>query len=29
MLCSINTSTVADLQTFFDSCTCQVSKETP
>lgn len=29
MLCSINTSTVADLQTFFDSCTCQASKETP
>ncbi|MFM7188058.1 MAG: ArsR/SmtB family transcription factor [Armatimonadota bacterium] len=29
MLCSINTSTVADLLTFFDSCTCQASKERP
>lgn len=27
MVCTVNASTIAALKTFFDSCTCQVSKE--
>jgi hypothetical protein len=29
MLCSVNPETLIALQTFFVSCTCRASKETP
>jgi hypothetical protein len=29
MVCSINPETLVSLQSFFSSCICQTSKETP